>query len=570
MNKKDREEIEYEVELRSTMEEFYKTKKTIAKILDKKKLEQDKKFLAYSKMLERAHMRKETLLELKEAHKKYIPLGQKSQEMFKSFFPEYISKTSEEEEEEEEKKEEDKEIFNKLTKMRKSTGISHLSPRKHELLQTQKPTNLGATNISCPLSPKSHTSISTQAMIIQTQTQQLDLIEKTSHISVNEDPLPSLEERISAIPRRTVSLAFPGQKNVIINQLESLGAENFYNYKGNYKNSHLYGIGKYWYIDGGSYDGYWVNDIPDGQGTAVYSDGSVYVGTFKNSLFHGYGVMNDSVGNKYDGHWVNGKRSGNGTITYNNGLIYNGMFVNDKMNGEGEMISVTTGFHYIGQWRNNKICGKGVLVNDHVENVKYERIWPEKSFHETIKDLKKEIIKRKKENEKKLYEISSYVRNHKLELYVESVRQRNKQIEEANKLRIQQMKEEEERRKKLLEDGGNGDGELLAPHPPPVPPPKPPSGPPPKASSSKEEKVAEGGEEEKSKKDDDDENNENEEEEDDDDDDEDNNDNNKEDDGDGEEKNNNENESVKKIEDEEKDEKKSEKEENIEEKVNDS
>lgn len=460
MNKKDREEIEYEVELRSTMEEFSKAKKTIAKILDKKKLEQEKKFLVYSKMLERAHMPKETLLELKEAHTKYLPLGQKSQEMFKEFFPEYVPQTMGELEEDK-----DTEIFNKMEKIRKATGISHLSPRKHELLQNQKATTR-------PPTAKSHTSASTQ-QISQSQ-HQLELIEKNSHISIDEDPLPSLEERISAIPQHPMSIAFPGQKNVILNQLESMGAENFYNYKGNYKNSHLYGIGKYWYMDGGTYDGYWINDIPDGQGTAVYSDGSSYIGTFKNSLFHGYGIMTDSVGNKYDGHWMNGKRSGSGTITYNNGLVYNGMFVNDKINGQGEMISVSTGFHYIGQWRNNKICGKGILINDQVEGVKYERVWPEKSFHDTIKELKEEIIKRKKENEKKLYEISSYTRKHQLELYVESVRQTNKQIEEANKLRLQQMKEEEERKKKLLED--NNDNSI--PHPPPLPP-KPPSGPPP-------------------------------------------------------------------------------------------
>ena len=49
------------------------------------------------------------------------------------------------------------------------------------------------------------------------------------------------------------------------------------------------GFGIRQFDDGSTYEGYWADNMPNGQGTFTYSNGEVYKGAFKNGSMHGKG-----------------------------------------------------------------------------------------------------------------------------------------------------------------------------------------------------------------------------------------------------------------------------------------
>jgi hypothetical protein len=53
-----------------------------------------------------------------------------------------------------------------------------------------------------------------------------------------------------------------------------------------------HGRGKYFYKDGGYYDGEWVHNKMQGHGKLYYKSGKIaYDGKWSNDLFEGYGIM---------------------------------------------------------------------------------------------------------------------------------------------------------------------------------------------------------------------------------------------------------------------------------------
>jgi hypothetical protein len=105
------------------------------------------------------------------------------------------------------------------------------------------------------------------------------------------------------------------------------------------------------------YDGDWVDDKIQGNGTMIYDedhhpDGySEYTGEWMNGLPHGKGQMSFShETSEYDGDWVNGKMEGTGKMTYD---------IDMEVNEEGVL-------EYNGKWKDGKKSGYGVMtyVND--------------------------------------------------------------------------------------------------------------------------------------------------------------------------------------------------------------
>ena len=121
-------------------------------------------------------------------------------------------------------------------------------------------------------------------------------------------------------------------------------------------------------------------DMPDGEGTHVYPDGSKYVGNFQDGFKHGKGTLTwDGNNGKYvgdfkngfwhgkgtyavyradshlpnlyyDGEWKYGKRHGNGTEEYSDGSKHVGIFINDVAEGDGTFI-FPNGSRCKGYWR---------------------------------------------------------------------------------------------------------------------------------------------------------------------------------------------------------------------------
>jgi len=78
------------------------------------------------------------------------------------------------------------------------------------------------------------------------------------------------------------------------------------------------------------YSGQLTNEIPEGEGEAIYADGSGYKGQFKY-----------------------GRRSGQGTISWSDGTTYTGQFLNNRFHGIG-ILSFPNGDRYEGEFRHGE------------------------------------------------------------------------------------------------------------------------------------------------------------------------------------------------------------------------
>tara|TARA_B100000497_G_C7674861_1_gene407599 strand:- start:402 stop:1688 length:1287 start_codon:yes stop_codon:yes gene_type:complete len=140
------------------------------------------------------------------------------------------------------------------------------------------------------------------------------------------------------------------------------------------------------------YDGYWKNDMFDGEGklnertekrTGYFQNnkqiGSVtfydgirkYIGLFKDHMFNGYGtlIVNDNNNNKnsynYLGNFLNNNFNGNGFIQYKNNNTYTGKFKNNLKDGTGSFYDYKNNYKIETTWLKDKKNGVGtILYND--------------------------------------------------------------------------------------------------------------------------------------------------------------------------------------------------------------
>ena len=128
------------------------------------------------------------------------------------------------------------------------------------------------------------------------------------------------------------------------------------------------------------YNGYWLNDLPEGEGEETFpdgsrfkgyykngqkvsgkfqwEDGSYYEGELENDKFQGRGLYFWSEGRSYTGEWYEGKMSGQGLFTYLDGSYYEGEFHNGQRNGFGKYVW-NESKNYEGGWMKGKQHGKG-------------------------------------------------------------------------------------------------------------------------------------------------------------------------------------------------------------------
>ena len=166
--------------------------------------------------------------------------------------------------------------------------------------------------------------------------------------------------------------------------------------KNELKNDLMHGKGKIYYKEGNVlYDGEFIKDKFDGNGTYFDKEGNYYKGKWKNGLKHGKGITYFKNGRKqyegqfiegkaegegkyyyedgnyYVGHWKNDLKDGKGTIYYKDGKIkFEGNFIEDKTEGYGKYY-YKDGSYYEGEWKNDLMHGKGKLFNSHGK-IEYE------------------------------------------------------------------------------------------------------------------------------------------------------------------------------------------------------
>ncbi len=87
------------------------------------------------------------------------------------------------------------------------------------------------------------------------------------------------------------------------------------------------------------YSGQWKNDIPHGVGTLLWLEDSGinkvlrnrYEGNFEQGLRNGLGTFYYANGSTYEGNWVNNKKQGYAVYTDENGEVSHCFFINDRL-----------------------------------------------------------------------------------------------------------------------------------------------------------------------------------------------------------------------------------------------
>ncbi|KAL6100615.1 als2 [Pungitius sinensis] len=137
------------------------------------------------------------------------------------------------------------------------------------------------------------------------------------------------------------------------------------------------------------YNGAWLAGRVHGRGTMKWSDGRTYSGNFKSGQEDGYGecLIPDKVLNKpdcYQGQWRDGKIHGFGKYKYASGEVYEGCFCDGQRHGYGMLSSgrmaKRSSSVFIGQWVHDKKTGYGVY-DDITRGEKYMGLWSEEQRH---------------------------------------------------------------------------------------------------------------------------------------------------------------------------------------------
>jgi 1-phosphatidylinositol-4-phosphate 5-kinase len=77
------------------------------------------------------------------------------------------------------------------------------------------------------------------------------------------------------------------------------------------------------------------DDLPDGDHTVDFPDGTSYSGQWKDVKMNGRGVLLWPPGDRYEGEWRDGTQHGQGTFAAADGSMYFGGWANGQMDGQG-------------------------------------------------------------------------------------------------------------------------------------------------------------------------------------------------------------------------------------------
>lgn len=117
---------------------------------------------------------------------------------------------------------------------------------------------------------------------------------------------------------------------------------------------------KYTFENGDVYEGEWVSNVMEGQGTYTAENGEVWSGTWENNALT-QGTFTYITGEIYAGKFENNMFNGQGTYTSNDGSTYSGIWKDDKLNGHA-IINFSNGDKYDGNVKDLQMDGKGVYT----------------------------------------------------------------------------------------------------------------------------------------------------------------------------------------------------------------
>ncbi len=111
------------------------------------------------------------------------------------------------------------------------------------------------------------------------------------------------------------------------------------------------------------YKGQFTSGSKNGKGVYRFPPPSnaVYDGYFKNDLFQGQGTLTLPEG-EYKGSFNRGKMEGRGVFTWHDGSRYEGDYKNNRKHGKGKYLSAD-GKEYEGSWEDGVRQGEGILTS---------------------------------------------------------------------------------------------------------------------------------------------------------------------------------------------------------------
>jgi hypothetical protein len=131
-------------------------------------------------------------------------------------------------------------------------------------------------------------------------------------------------------------------------------------YDGDWHMGHWHGYGIIHNAPGDVYEGKVVNDLKEGEGKLIYSDGRVFKGRFKEDEAI-KGTITFPDGAKYVGELHNSARHGYGVYMFADGSKYEGQSDMNIFAGKGKM-TWTDGGWYEGEWSQGEVHGQGIEI----------------------------------------------------------------------------------------------------------------------------------------------------------------------------------------------------------------
>lgn len=129
--------------------------------------------------------------------------------------------------------------------------------------------------------------------------------------------------------------------------------EGFF-YEGELRDYIREGCGRMISAEGDSYEGKWMGNEPEGEGTyESYSPKQKYTGIWSNGTLSGKGRACYEDGSVYEGDFYQNQRHGRGRIQYADGTVYEGGFKANQMEGFGTLIGIN--HKYEGSWKAGKM-----------------------------------------------------------------------------------------------------------------------------------------------------------------------------------------------------------------------
>eukprot|EP01066_Platyproteum_vivax_P013505 Platyproteum_vivax@DN6109_c0_g1_i1.p1 len=117
------------------------------------------------------------------------------------------------------------------------------------------------------------------------------------------------------------------------------------------------------YADDSRYEGSYKDGMKNGQGTFRWANGTEYAGMFQDNVFNGKGRYKWADAREYLGEWQQNQFHGFGRMTWPDGRCYEGNYSHDKKNGHGSF-TWPDGRKYVGSWRDGKQHGNGEFTTN--------------------------------------------------------------------------------------------------------------------------------------------------------------------------------------------------------------